>query len=232
MESDDTPIIRRFFRATTPEWLKQRLLPFECELRSQASRFCREHRGSLILDVGCGGATYEGGIFGLDLHLSNLGGCENRVCGDALVMPFALASFDFILCNAALHHFKDPTQGLVEMRRVLRPGGKLLLMVPDRFPKTRQPDDYFRFNDKTISHLLQRTGWNVVKCAPIGGRFWTISRRSLEWLFMWARGPELAVFAIAAPVAGILLPLACFYADSFATWGDHTLGWAVQATNP
>jgi SAM-dependent methyltransferase len=229
MANDDSSLIRRFFRTATPAWLKKRLLPFESELLSQATEFCREHRGCLILDVGCGRAAYEGRVFGLDLDFSNLDR-ENRVCGDALALPFVSGSFDFMLCNATLHHVENPERALVEMHRTLRPHGELLLMVPDQFPKTSQPDDYFRFDEKTISALLQNTGWTVVKCSPIGGRFWTMSRYSLEWLFSWSRGPQLAVFAIAAPVAGVLLPLACFYADSFAAYGDRPLGWAIRAT--
>jgi SAM-dependent methyltransferase len=231
MESDDATPTRRFFRAATPNWLKRRLLPFEFELNSLASSFCLEHGTRVGLDVACGNTTSGVGVIGLDLQFSSLNGGQNRVCGDALALPFQARSFDFILCNAALHHFQDPRRALVEMRRTIRPGGDLLLTVPDRFPKTNQPDDYFRFGNQAISELLSDAGWKVVECSPIGGSFWAISRHSLEWLFRWTRGPYLAVFAISAPVAGVALPLACFYMDALAP-GGRTLGWAVRAINP
>ena len=43
--------------------------------------------------------------------------------GNAARMPFADATFDFIVCTAAFKNFSDPVGALNEMHRVLRPGG-------------------------------------------------------------------------------------------------------------
>jgi ubiquinone/menaquinone biosynthesis C-methylase UbiE len=43
--------------------------------------------------------------------------------GNAAQMPFADATFDFIVCSAAFKNFSDPIGALNEMHRVLRPGG-------------------------------------------------------------------------------------------------------------
>lgn len=43
--------------------------------------------------------------------------------GDATKLPFAGASFDLIVCQAAFKNFLHPVQVLDEMHRVLRPGG-------------------------------------------------------------------------------------------------------------
>jgi len=43
-------------------------------------------------------------------------------------MPFAADSFDFLLCRAAFKNFSQPEQALEEMHRVLRPGGKALIV--------------------------------------------------------------------------------------------------------
>jgi ubiquinone/menaquinone biosynthesis C-methylase UbiE len=48
--------------------------------------------------------------------------------GDAAAMPFEPDSFDFIVCRAAFKNFTEPVQALREMYRVLRPGGKALIM--------------------------------------------------------------------------------------------------------
>lgn len=44
--------------------------------------------------------------------------------GNASQMPFADLSFDFLVCRAAFKNFSDPVGALREMHRVLRPGGK------------------------------------------------------------------------------------------------------------
>jgi ubiquinone/menaquinone biosynthesis C-methylase UbiE len=48
--------------------------------------------------------------------------------GDAARMPFAADSFDFIVCQAAFKNFSEPVQALGEMHRVLKPGGKALIL--------------------------------------------------------------------------------------------------------
>jgi ubiquinone/menaquinone biosynthesis C-methylase UbiE len=44
--------------------------------------------------------------------------------GNASQMPFADSSFDFLVCRAAFKNFSDPVGALAEMQRVLKPGGK------------------------------------------------------------------------------------------------------------
>jgi ubiquinone/menaquinone biosynthesis C-methylase UbiE len=59
------------------------------------------------------------------------------VHGNAACMPFAPDSFDFIVCRAAFKNFTEPVQALSEMHRVLKPGGKALLidLRPDASPE-------------------------------------------------------------------------------------------------
>ena len=59
--------------------------------------------------------------------------------GDATALPFADASFDAACCFAALHLFADPFAALDEMRRVLRPGGRIALMTSVRRELTVRP---------------------------------------------------------------------------------------------
>lgn len=48
--------------------------------------------------------------------------------GNASAMPFADNWFDFLVCRAAFKNFSDPVGALNEMHRVLRPGGKGLIV--------------------------------------------------------------------------------------------------------
>jgi SAM-dependent methyltransferase len=47
-------------------------------------------------------------------------------------LPVAAASFDLILSHEVLEHVADDRQALAEMSRVLRPGGRIVLFVPNR----------------------------------------------------------------------------------------------------
>jgi ubiquinone/menaquinone biosynthesis C-methylase UbiE len=48
--------------------------------------------------------------------------------GNASDMPFGNEAFDFIVCRAAFKNFSEPARALVEMHRVLRPGGHALII--------------------------------------------------------------------------------------------------------
>jgi ubiquinone/menaquinone biosynthesis C-methylase UbiE len=97
-----------------------------------------------ILDVGCGtGALLEkvlarrrppSVVRGLDLSPEMLAVARERlgdgvhlVEGDAAVLPFDEASVDVVTCVDSFHHYPVPDAVLLEMRRVLRPLGYLVL---------------------------------------------------------------------------------------------------------
>lgn len=48
--------------------------------------------------------------------------------GNAANLPFAADSFDFLVCRAAFKNFAKPVQALHEMHRVLKPGGRALII--------------------------------------------------------------------------------------------------------
>lgn len=47
--------------------------------------------------------------------------------GNASAMPFAAATFDFVVCCAAFKNFTEPVAAIEEMARVLNPGGQALI---------------------------------------------------------------------------------------------------------
>ncbi len=108
--------------------------------------------GEAVLDVGCGsGAAVafvagqvgpSGRAIGLDRFPERLATAFARypmvglaapgaVGGEAQALPFADASFDAVLCVNVLEAILDRPRALAEMRRVLRPGGRIVLAHGD-----------------------------------------------------------------------------------------------------
>ena len=98
--------------------------------------------GALLLDAGCGSGRvfrYEtaGGarVVGVDLT-SEMRGNPNidaGLRGDVTSLPFRDAAFDLVLSSHMIEHLPEPERAFREMARVLRPGGRLLLLTPNRF---------------------------------------------------------------------------------------------------
>ncbi len=64
----------------------------------------------------------------LDIDPRGLG--AGGVCGSAFALPFGDATFDLVCAFDVVEHTDPDTEALAEIRRVLRPGGRLLMTVP------------------------------------------------------------------------------------------------------
>ena len=53
------------------------------------------------------------------------------VCAESHTLPFAGRSFDLVICHHSLEHFRDAARVVREIRRVLKPQGRLFVSVPD-----------------------------------------------------------------------------------------------------
>lgn len=99
-----------------------------------------------LLDVGCGPGTITsdlaravapGRVVGIDREPSVIGearrtgGPAKFLTGDVYGLEFESGSFDVVHAHQVLQHLADPVAALVEMRRVLRPGGTLAVRDAD-----------------------------------------------------------------------------------------------------
>jgi SAM-dependent methyltransferase len=113
---------------------------------SFVERICADLRkegktAARILDIGCGtGGNLEllsryGQAEGVDISAEALDFCRARGLtnvrqGAAETLPYESESFDLVTALDVVEHLDDDVAGLREMRRVLRPGGRMLLFVP------------------------------------------------------------------------------------------------------
>jgi SAM-dependent methyltransferase len=105
--------------------------------------------GERVLDVGCGDGTFTeeaalctGDVVGLDVSRTMLDAGAARLAhvpgirwvqGDATALPFPDASFDVVMAVAMLGVLPDPAAAIREFARVLKPGGRVVLGVLNRW---------------------------------------------------------------------------------------------------
>lgn len=103
-------------------------------------------RGADVLDAGCGAGEYVEPLTRLGARVRGVEYLAHKVRewerlhpgdrrvteGDLAAVPFPDASFDVVLLNEVLEHVPDEGAGLRELHRVLRAGGTLVLLAPNR----------------------------------------------------------------------------------------------------
>jgi SAM-dependent methyltransferase len=176
-----------------------------------------------VLDVGCGQRPYEALVpareyVGVDID-SELTRRLARadVFYDGKVLPFADASFDAVLCSQVLEHVFTPAEFLTEIRRVLRPGGVLLLATPFVWDEHEQPHDFGRYSSFGLRALLERNGFVVEAqrktCADFraivqlaSGAVYKITRSRYRWLNLLAQLCLIAPVNIVGGLLALVLP--------------------------
>lgn len=119
------------------------------------------HSAAAVLEVGCGTGHWVAwlrsrgsAVVGLDRSSGMLRQAVDHVGSGALVrgraeaLPFLSSSFERVVVVNALHHFDDAAAFCVEARRVLRPGGRIIVVGLD---PSQGPGEWF------IYEYFQRT---------------------------------------------------------------------------
>ena len=125
-----------------------------------------------ILDLGCGAGSLRAQLAGLNVTGVDVDPKElarsrefSSACAESHSLPFASRSFDLVICHHSLEHFLDAPGAIREIRRVLKPEGRLFVSVPDAKS----------FSDRLYRLLLcggghlQRFSFESVVCAIESG---------------------------------------------------------------
>jgi SAM-dependent methyltransferase len=154
-------------------------------------------RGERVLDLGCGtgrfvAALRDAGADAVGVELAetalrraraNVPGADLRLVEPDGSLPLEHGSVDLVWCSEVLEHVADTEHVLLEVRRVLRPGGRLLVTVPFhgrvkaaligllRFDQHFDPlGQHLRFYTRSsLQATLARAGFDAVRVRPWGG---------------------------------------------------------------
>jgi SAM-dependent methyltransferase len=126
-----------------------------------------------LLDVGCGEKPY---LPFFEPYVSEYVGVDvvanpfAELLGPIEALPVEDASFDVVLCAQVLEHCDDPAQAVSELRRVTRPGGRVLASTHGVMVYHPSPADYWRWTHAGLERLFRQNGdWSAVTVSPASG---------------------------------------------------------------
>jgi SAM-dependent methyltransferase len=153
--------------------------------------------GERVLDLGCGAGRFvralrEAGADAVGVEIAeaalerarrNVPGAELRLLEPDGSLPLDHRSVDLVWCSEVLEHVADVAGLLVEVRRVLHPGGRLLVTVPfhgrvqgalialTRFESHFDPlGQHLRFfTRRSLATTLDFAGFEAILVRPWGG---------------------------------------------------------------
>jgi SAM-dependent methyltransferase len=195
------------------------------------AQWLKPHQGR-VLELGCGPgrvvallATLGFEVVGVDPYsfptwepLRKLSNVELRDGVRAEDLPFGDAAFDHIACLGTLLYFDDPDRALDEMRRVVRPGGRLVLrtvnsgnLYTGRTGRKLDPSSHTLLSLDELVGLVERHGFKVERRFANG--FWPPVATNAWWY-----------------VQNVLLPFSALRALGKATPEGHRVNNVVLAT--
>jgi SAM-dependent methyltransferase len=125
----------------------------------------------VILDFGCGSKPYES----LFVNASSYTGVDIEVSGhshehskvdvyyDGKTLPFPDEHFDAVVSFEVFEHVFNIDETLREIRRVLKPGGQILITTPFAWDEHEIPYDFARYTSYGIRNILERNSFDVLE---------------------------------------------------------------------
>ena len=134
--------------------------------------------GARILDAGCGSGRNMvelarfGSVTGIELSQTSVEIARSRGAGEVLAgsvleMPFADDSFDLAVSLDVIEHLDEDADALRELRRVVAPGGSLLVTVPAYEWLWSGHDEinhhHRRYTRRSLQRVAEQAGWRQTR---------------------------------------------------------------------
>lgn len=162
------------------------------------------HARGRLLDLGCGKVPLYQAYrnFVTDTVCVDWGNTRHKSehldfeCDLTQILPLDDEMFDTIILSDVLEHIPNPTQLWSEMRRVLAPGGKILLNVPFYCWIHERPHDYYRYTEFALRRFVEEAHLELVEIGHLGGSLEVVTdvvAKNLAFLSFVGRGPAIFV---------------------------------------
>jgi SAM-dependent methyltransferase len=198
-------------------------------LRQQIIKYSKYVTGK-VLDIGSGeGGRYKG-VFPCQQYLAMdiKAGQGIDIVGRAESIPLEDESVDSVVCTQVFEHLNKPFESVIEISRILKVGGYLLLTVPQMNELHEEPHDYFRYTKYGLISMFGDRGFEVVAYEQRGGFFTTYGQMLIRYLIDRMNLYRGSIFH--KIIGKLILPYGKFmmwldFLDKSEANRKNTLGW-------
>lgn len=124
------------------------------------------------LEIGCGLGEFLATcprFEGIDVDPDIVAACHERglnaLTAGAYELPFPPCSFDSVLLDNVFEHLDRPADCLVQIKKILIPGGRLLIVVPNKSGYKRDTTHVNYWDENNLPQLLTAYGFEVAATA-------------------------------------------------------------------
>ena len=216
MSDQDPDFVQRAFTSIAPRYVMANhvlSLGIDVLWRKQVARMVAEISPTKVLDVATGSGDLmmeiqkicpDAEIHGLDfcdpmLDHARKRGLKNLICGDALDLPYDDASYDALTVAYGLRNMASWKDALAEFRRVLRPGGRLVVLD---------------FSLPTVPILREPYRFYLHKVLPLIGGALTRNREAYAYL-----GDSIERFPKGAAMTELIGSVGFTQVQALPVWG-------------
>lgn len=177
---------KKYFERVASQWDEMRQGFFTESVREKAFAVAGVESGKIAADIGAGTGFVTEGLIRKGLKVmavdqsdamlkemrKRFAGAESieYLVGESEKLPLPDESVDYAFANMYLHHVESPLKSIKEMRRILKPGGKLVITDMDKhtfeFLKREHHDRWMGFERQDVRRWFEEAGLKnvVVDC--------------------------------------------------------------------
>jgi len=215
--------------------------------RLSRDRFVKEYllslpANSIILDAGAGECRYK--EYCQHLRYISQDFCEYKgsdrfgaftnpawntksidVISNITNIPLDSCEIDNVICCEVLEHLPDPSAALLELVRLIKPGGSLLITAPFRSLYHQTPFYFYSgFSKYYYCHMTKIMNCNITTLVPNGNYFDDFMQ---EYIRLFRIMPVILSVTLAIPGVIFYILLALLYKANFLNLPESTFGYFV-----